>query len=333
LAWSSDTGRCSDRIVENGTHNSIKTQRDGSIRLNIENRESIGKWWRLLRPHTLTASIMPVLIGTALAAGKGIVNATLFAAMLAASILIQSAVNMFNEYFDFKRGLDTKQSVGIGGGIVRGEVSEENVLRLARVFFLIAILLGVYICMKTNWWVAVVGSVSMLVGFLYSGGRSPISNSMLGELTSGIFMGAVIVVVSFYIQTGFVSANSMILSLPISILVASILLSNNIRDAEGDARKGRKTLAIRLGKSKATRLLGAMFVACFALVVLFVLLNQASPFVLISLASSPKAVESIRGFHEKETPREMMTPMKATSALHSQFGILFSGGILLGWIL
>ncbi|MCL5267348.1 MAG: UbiA family prenyltransferase [Bacteroidetes bacterium] len=112
-----------------------------------------------MRPHTLTAAVMPVLIGTAMAYVEGKFDFPLFAAMLAASVLIQSAVNMFNEYFDYRRGLDTKASVSIGGVIVSHELEGTTVLTSAMVFFLVSILLGIYICSLTSWWIAVIGSI------------------------------------------------------------------------------------------------------------------------------------------------------------------------------
>jgi len=295
--------------------------------------QSSTRWWRLLRPHTLTASIMPVLIGTALAFARGSIDWLLFAAMLAASILIQSAVNMFNEYFDFKRGLDTMESVGIGGVIVRNEIPELLVLRVAELFFILSVLLGAYICARTSWWVAVAGSASMVVGYLYSGSKSPIAYTPLGELTAGIFMGPTIVLIAFFIQTGTITWDSIFLSLPISTLVAAILLANNIRDAEGDMKKGRRTLAIKLGQSKATDVLSGMFIFSFIIVAVLVSLRYASPLVLISFASIPNAIRSIEIFRSKRTSAEMMSAMKSTSVLHSQFGLLFTIGIVLGKLL
>jgi 1,4-dihydroxy-2-naphthoate polyprenyltransferase len=288
------------------------------------------KWLRLLRPHTLTASITPVLIGTALSFQRGRIDWTLFGAMLLASILIQSAVNMFNEYFDFKRGLDTEDSVGIGGVIVRNEISGRAVLRMAEFFFAVSVFLGIYICTRTSWWVAAAGSISMSVGYLYSGGRSPIAYSRFGELAAGIFMGLLIVVISFYIQTGLITANSIILSVPISILVAAILLANNIRDADGDVKKGRRTLAIQLGQTRATSFLSGMFITSFVLVASFVILRIVTPYALISIASALTAVRSIKGFRNKRTAAEMLPAMKDASILHLQFGILFTFGIILG---
>ncbi len=290
-------------------------------------------WWLLLRPHTLTAAVMPVFIGTAMAIVDGKINVPLFIAMLAASVLIQSAVNMFNEYFDFKRGLDTMESIGIGGVIVRREIDERIVLRTAVVFFAVSLLLGIYICENAGWWIAAVGSVSMAVGYIYSAGPRPLAYTSFGELTAGIFMGPVIVLIAYYIQTRALGLSSVLMSIPISILVAAILLANNIRDADGDRKKGRKTIAILYGRSKATRFLEMLFVLTFAWTALLVVFKYASPYILISFASIPKAVKSIRIFRSETTPVRMMPAMKATSVLHSEYGILFSLGLLLGKIL
>src|SRR5699024_2774381 len=102
-----------------------------NIKEALNERGGFQVWWRLLRPHTLTASFVPVFIGTIIAYIDGFIHVPLFIAMLVASILIQAATNMFNEYYDFKRGLDTEHSVGIGGTIVRDGIAPKTVLRLA----------------------------------------------------------------------------------------------------------------------------------------------------------------------------------------------------------
>ena len=88
-------------------------------------------WWQLTSPHTLTAAFVPVLLGTALAVQYGDIDWLLFLAMLVASILIQAATNMFNEYYDYVRGLDNENSIGIGGAIVRNGVKPSTVKTLA----------------------------------------------------------------------------------------------------------------------------------------------------------------------------------------------------------
>ena len=192
--------------------------------------------WQLTRPHTLTASFVPVLLGTVLAMFYVKVDFLLFLAMLFSCLWIQIATNLFNEYYDFKRGLDTEDSVGIGGAIVRHGMKPKTILQLALGSYAIALVLGVYICISSSWWLAVIGLAGMLIGYLYTGGPLPIAYTPFGELFSGICMGSVFVLISFFIQTGRINEQSILISIPIAILVGAINLSNNIRDIEEDKR-------------------------------------------------------------------------------------------------
>ncbi len=132
-------------------------------------------WWRLARPFTLTASIVPVLVGSAVAfATVGIRAPELFVAMLVASVLIQVATNMFNEYFDYKHGLDTPQTVGIAGAIVRGLVSPGAVFKAGTACYVIALIFGLYIVYRTSPIVLLLGLASAAGGYFYTGGPLPI---------------------------------------------------------------------------------------------------------------------------------------------------------------
>lgn len=286
-------------------------------------------WWQLTRPHTLTAAFVPVFLGTALALPITDIHIGLFLAMLLASILIQIATNMFNEYYDFKRGLDTKESIGIGGAIVRHGIEPRTVLTLALVLYGISILLGVYICMQTSWWLAVIGSVGMIVGYLYTGGPIPIAYTPFGELFAGFFMGMMLILIAFYIQTGTVTTTSVLISVPILILVGAILLANNIRDFNGDKQFGRKTLAILIGQKKAVQLLTLMFIVSYAWVFLLIFVGIASPWTALVLLSAPKAVQASKGFVGKTLPIQMMPAMKATAQTNTFFGFLLAIGLCL----
>lgn len=223
----------------------------------IEADRGLKVWWHLTRPHTLTASFVPVFLGTAIALAieKETIDFGLFFAMLIASMLIQAATNMFNEYYDYKLGLDNEHSVGIGGTIVRHGVQPKTIMLIALSFYAIAMLLGIYICASTSWWLAAVGLVCMLIGFLYTGGPYPIAYSPFGEIVSGAVMGMGIVLIAFYIQTLTVTLDAVLLSVPSMILVGAIMLSNNIRDIVGDTEGGRKTLAILVGRDNAISVL------------------------------------------------------------------------------
>ena len=289
-------------------------------------------WWRLTRPHTLTASFVPVTLGTAISISyNSSFNFSLFITMLIASILIQIATNLFNEYYDYKRGLDHAESVGIGGGIVRDGLQPKTIMQLALGLYGISLLIGIYICMNSSWWLAVIGLVCMLMGYLY-GGPLPISYTPFGELASGLLMGMGIVLISFFIQTGTITIESVLISTPIMILVGSINLSNNIRDLEGDKEHGRKTLAVLFGKKNAVIFLASMFILSYVWVFALIGFGVISPWIALVVLSLPKAIEAIKGFINNNVPLQMMPAMKATSQTNTFFGLLLSFGIFLSCI-
>lgn len=288
-------------------------------------------WWTLTRPHTLTAAFVPVFIGTALALPYTSINVTLFIMMLLACLIIQAATNMINEYYDFKRGLDHEGSVGIGGAIVREGVKPKTVLNLAFVLFGIATLIGIYICMQTSWWLAVIGTICMAVAYFYTGGPVPIAYTPFGEIVAGLFMGNIIILLSYYVQANVITVESVLISMPISILVGAILLANNIRDLDGDKENGRKTLAILVGRKKAVQVLASMFTLSYLLIIVLILLNIASLWLLLVLLSIPKPIQATKGFIGKTIPLQMMPAMKATAQTNTLFGLLLSIGLVLAY--
>lgn len=288
-------------------------------------------WWQLMRPHTLTAAFVPVFLGTALALEHTKLHVFLFLAMLIASLLIQAATNMFNEYFDYKRGLDTEESIGIGGAIVRNGVKPKTVLNMAFLFFGLALLLGVYICSVTTWWIGLIGVICMIVGYLYTGGPLPIAYTPFGELASGFLMGGVIIYLSFYIQTGFVSIGAILFSIPVIILIGAIMLSNNIRDRVGDREAGRKTIAILIGHNRAVLLLASMFFISYSWVIVLIFSMYGSFWLLLTYLSIPKATKAVHGFKGKNNPLEMMPAMKSTAQTNTMFGFLLSIGLCLSY--
>lgn len=296
----------------------------------VESNRGFQVWWQMTRPHTLTAAFVPVLLGTALALAHGEIHFGLFFAMLIASLLIQAATNMFNEYYDYKRGLDNEHSIGIGGTIVRDGIKPRTVMQLALSLYGIALLIGIYICMSTSWWLALLGLVCMAVGYLYTGGPYPIAYTPFGEIFAGFFMGMLIILISFFIQTGTVTSTSLLISVPILVLVGAINFSNNIRDLEGDKENGRKTLAILIGKNRAVTLMGYMFIFSFLWILGLIVTEIAPIWTVIVLLSIPKALKAIKGFKAGVSPIQMAPAMKATAQTNTIFGFLLAIGILIG---
>mgnify|MGYP001436839500 FL=1 len=297
----------------------------------LNEKEGFQIWWRLLRPHTLTASFVPVFVGTMFALiHDNTFHVGLFLAMLVASILIQAATNMFNEYYDYVRGLDTEKSVGIGGTIVRDGVAPKTVLQLAFIFFGIAILLGIYICIESSWWIAVIGAASMVIGYLYTGGPIPIAYTPFGELFAGLLMGTVIIAISYYIQTLMITKDIILVSIPIAIFIGAILLANNIRDLDGDKKSGRKTIAILIGRKNAIIFLAMMFFVAYAITASLIFTGILPVWSLITFLSLKKAVDVIKGFIGKTKPLDMMPAMVATGNTNSIYGFLLGISLILG---
>ncbi|UOE62972.1 1,4-dihydroxy-2-naphthoate polyprenyltransferase [Priestia filamentosa] len=289
--------------------------------------------WKMTRPHTLTATFAPVVLGTVAALYETKINWFLFMAMMLACLALQIATNLFNEYYDFKRGLDTADSVGIGGGIVRHGLKPKNVLTVAILLYIVAAFIGVYICMNSSWWLVVIGLFGMAVGYLYTGGPLPIAYTPLGELLSGLSMGTGFVLISFFIQTNTLTVESILISIPIGILVGAINMSNNIRDIDEDIKGGRKTLAILLGREKAVVTLAISFLFSYLWIVMIVIMGYVSPWLLIMFLGLKTPISAIQGFRKgAKEPQYMRVAMKSTAITNTVFAFLLSTGLLISYL-
>ena len=297
---------------------------------------TVRKYWQLMRPHTLTAAIVPVLVGTATAkifllGSEDHIKISLLLAMLLACLLIQAATNMFNE---FKKGLDDHTSVGIGGAIVRNGMSPKLVMNLAIAFYIIAALLGIYLAVQSSFWILPIGLVCMAIGYLYTGGPMPISWTPFGELFSGVFMGGIIILLAFFIQTGNLQTLVVWISVPIIITIGLINMANNIRDRVKDKESGRLTLPIVLGKANSIRFLALMYIVAYAFVVYITFfIPGGSIFFLLALLSFPLPVKAVRRFKKNDTPATMMPAMAATGKTNTFFGVLYALGIYISALL
>ncbi|MFE6168202.1 1,4-dihydroxy-2-naphthoate polyprenyltransferase [Viridibacillus arvi] len=300
---------------------------------NIEEISTAKLMWQLTRPHTLTATFVPVILGTVLAVFDVRIDLLLFVAMLVCCLALQIATNLFNEYYDFKRGLDTADSVGIGGALVRHGTKPSTVLAFALALYGVAVVLGIFICMNSSWWLVAIGAVGMAIGYLYTGGPYPIAYTPLGELFAGLSMGIGFVLISYFIQAGTVSMTSLLVSIPLGILVGGINMSNNIRDIKEDTIGGRKTLAILLGREKGVNLLAVSFVVSYVWIIILVIIGTVSPWLLVVFISIPKPIQAIKAFKEGvNDPAKQGIAMKSTALTNTFFGFLLSVGLVLSYL-
>ena len=288
-------------------------------------------WFPLIRPFTLTAAAVPVLVGSALAAWdeEYAFRVLPFLALLLCAILIQAATNMLNEYFDYQRGLDTPESVGIAGTIVRGDLSAQTVLRGALVCLTGALLFGLYLVLAVSPWLLAVGAVSVLGAYVYSGGPKAVSSTPFGEAEVFVLMGLLLVGLGYYVHTETIAWGVVIAALPVSCLVAAILLGNNIRDMSGDAERGRRTLPIVFGRGVGISLLDVLVFGSFGCLVIAVLADAAPWAALLAFLSLPLAPVIARQFRATTVPAMLHPAVKGIARLHLVQGGLYATGVFL----
>ena len=290
------------------------------------------EWFWLARPFSLTAAAVPVLFGSALALGDGGFVLGAFLAMLLGSLLIQAATNMFNEFYDEQRGLDTATAVGIAGSIVRGRMQARTVLLGALFCYTLALFCGIYLISVGGWPILVLGCLCALGGYVYSAGPRPIAYTAASEAAVFVFMGVLIVVIAYAVQANEFPLYVPLAALPIGGPVAAILLANNIRDMDSDRRGGRRTLPIVFGRSGGIFVYRMLLLEAYVVVLALILTGVVSPVALLTLLSAPLAVRLWRGIAATTVPDRLDLVVKRTAGLHLVFGLLYTLGVVLGWL-
>ena len=298
------------------------------------NKSKLKEFFMCTRPHSYPASIAPVLFGATYALGYEIKFSILkFILFLLACLLIQAATNLFNEYYDYKHGLDKIDSEGISGSIVKGNLSPREVMVGALVLYALAFILGLILTFMTSIYVLLVGLVCMLAGYFYTGGKYPIAYSPFGEVVSGFFMGTIIISLSFYFQTGYVNTDIIVVSLPLFIMIGAILLANNIRDLDNDKESGRRTYAILVGRNNAIKTMAVSFIVVYLLSVLFIVTKYASWWNLLVFVTIPLAIKIIKGFSANNHKTTMAPFMVLTAKLTIFVGFIMSLANILKYLM
>lgn len=286
------------------------------------------------RPRTLPAALAPVLVGSAAAWVALDPDASddffwlRFAAALVASIFIQIGTNLANDYSDAKRGADTVDRLGPVRVTASGLAAPKRVLHATWAAFGIAVLVGLYLVVEVGPEILAVGILSIVAGILYTGGPKPYGYEGLGEVFVFVFFGLVAVNGSFYVQLEDLELLPFLLSLPIGLLSAAILVVNNVRDIDTDRRAGKRTLAVRLGRERTRDLYTAMIAASYLLLPIALLLGEGPALGLLGLLSAPLAVKPLRAVRERTDGPALNGALAGTGALLAVFALLTSFGLV-----
>ena len=210
--------------------------------------QNLKAWILAFRPKTLTAAAIPVLATCGLVRAQSEnVNWNLVIFALISSFAIQIATNLINDAVDFKKGADHEGRLGPQRITQAGLASAKKVMTMGFVFLGIAIAAGVPLVFQGGWPIVAIGLVSCVMAYAYTAGPFPLAYKGLGDLFVIIFFGLIAVCGMFYVLTGRVDLDSMVLGLQIGFLNTILIAINNLRDIESDRQVGKKTLAVRLG--------------------------------------------------------------------------------------
>lgn len=213
---------------------------------------NIKPWILAARPKTLGAAIAPVLVGSVLGWKlSGNFSLWLMLATLGSCMCLQIATNLFNDAIDAVKGSDTKERLGPVRITASGMMSPRAVLTAATIVLGVAALLAVPLFLARGWPIVAIGIPSLYFCFGYTGGPMPLAYRGLGELFVVLFFGLVAVTGSAFVQSGHWHVEALVAGLQIGMLSTVLIAINNLRDVEEDTRTGKKTLAVRFGKTFA----------------------------------------------------------------------------------
>jgi 1,4-dihydroxy-2-naphthoate octaprenyltransferase len=289
-------------------------------------------WIQAARPFSLTAAVVPAVVGSLLYADD---HFSLWKAALAVlgSILFQAGTNFVNDYYDDRKGADGPESLGMAGFIQRGILTPKQVLIAGLVSFGLGGIIGIVLCIAVSWQLFYIGLASALAGFLYTGWPLHLAYIGLGEVTVFFFMGPIIVMGAAYVQVEQWTWQAFVASLPIAFLVTAILQANNIRDIDLDRQHHKRTVATVIGREWANREMYLLLALTYISLVVAAAV-QALPWpALVALASLPLVRPIVKIVHAGGNPKKLNGALFRTAQLHMRFGALMAVGLGLNWII
>ena len=291
---------------------------------------TLGVWLHALRIPTLSAAVVPVIVGSALAWRYGVAHPWATLAALIGAVAIQIGTNLANDLFDDQKGADRQGRIGPPRVLAVGWLTPSEVRSGMIAAFAVATAAGVYLTMTAGWPVIVIGIASILAGVGYTAGRFALGYIGLGDLAVFVFFGLVAVVGTFFVETGTTDPEAILAAIPVGSLATAILIVNNVRDLDTDRAAGKRTLAVYLGRGGARAEYVAFLFAAYAIPLGLWAQGLRNAWVLLPLATVSLAARALARVLEREDGPALNTALRDTARLHLLFGLLFAAGLYLG---
>jgi len=287
-------------------------------------------WLHAFRIPTLSAAVVPVLVGTAVAWRHGAFQPVAALAALVGAVAIQIGTNLANDLFDFRKGADTAERIGPPRVLPMGWLSTSDVKAGIVTAFGIATVAGAYLIALRGWPILVIGVASIAAGLAYTAGPWALAYTGLGDVFVFLFFGFVAVVGTYFTQAGTSDPEAVLAAIPIGALATAILVVNNLRDIDTDRAARKWTLAVLLGRRGARAEYGALLGAAFVVPLALWAQGLRSAWVLLPFGVAMLATRTLQTVFEHEDGPALNRALIDTARLHLLFGLLFAVGLGLG---
>ncbi|MEM4970483.1 MAG: 1,4-dihydroxy-2-naphthoate octaprenyltransferase [Sulfolobales archaeon] len=286
-----------------------------------------------LRPWSFPMTAVSISVGATYAySSNHIFDPAIYLITLLGSIALHSFVNITNDYFDTMYGVDRPGAPTTRyrpHPIISGIMTPSQAIMTSIYLFAMALAAGIYLAIIDRWLSIPLGILGVIVALEYTAPPAKLKYRGFGEAAVFLMWGPLMVLGSYYTQTGYLEIEPIIVSIPIGILVASVLLIDSIRDYEYDRSAGIKTLTVMLGKDVALKLFTAMITIAYVATPIIYITGIAGPWILAPLITTPRAINLVRSFH-REMPD---TAAPQTAQLTMLYGIAMALGLALQGIL
>ena len=280
------------------------------------------------RPWSFTMSLISVSVGTLIAAEEGPILWGWYALVCLGIVCFHATANVYNDFFDTRYKVDQPDSPTARyrpQPILAGMFTPGQLLMEGLVLNVITIAVGLILSFQRSFLVFWIGFIGFLASVFYTAGPVKYKYRAWGEFFVFLMWGPLMFEGAYAVQRQALSVQALYLSIPFGILVALVLLANNIRDIDYDSRQKIKTISILLGGRQSFRLYTGLILAAYLYIVVIVLLGILSPWGLLVLLSLPKAIRLLKTFTQK-------IPEAAdaiTAQLDTIFGLLLIAALIL----
>ena len=285
-------------------------------------------WWLAIRPKTLSISVTPVILGSALAwYDYQYISLITLCTILISALCIQIGTNLYNDAADFEKGADTHERLGPRRAAQQGWLNAQQIKTGALVSFAIAFFAGIYLAILGGLPIIILGLISILCGYAYTAGPKPIAYSPFGELFVLIFFGFAAVGGSYYLQTQSLNILVLIYASTIGSMAAAILLINNYRDLEGDRKVQKLTLVHYTNRPMARLIFSIMLLYPYIILLLFI--PELSWQALLPILSLPVAIKLIHSLYLIPISSQLNQLLAKTAQLQVFYTLMLSLALLI----